>query len=97
MHHQSGRGENIRQSFDALGRLTALHSSDGTVSFQYTYDANSQPILIQNLVNGTETAKCYDENGILLQETLANGLTVFNEADHLGRVTSILHPDGTRG
>jgi len=71
-------------SYDPLGRLSTLKSSRGDIAYAYRYDKNDRVIEVNSL-EGT-TKRAYDIYGHLIQETLANGLSL----------TSFYNPQGER-
>ena len=88
-------GTMLFHAYDAFGRLSALKSSDNTVHYAYRYDRNSNPIQIDDLVNGTSTYKSYDSQNRLTEEKLAHGLTLKYAYDGLGRPTIVTLPDNS--
>lgn len=86
-------GTILHYIYDALGRLKEYRASDNTFHYVYEYDLNGNPIRIADQVNGTETEKFFDKNNRLIQETLANGLTLKYTYDLSGKPIKITFPD----
>lgn len=93
--HIKTDGSILHHTYDALGRLASLHSSDGTIHYVYRYDLNSNPIQVDDLINKTTTIKRYDDNGRLIRETLGNGLALRYSYDKMGRSTQVTLPDSS--
>lgn len=89
-------GTKIHHTYDAMGRLSELRSSDLTVHYTYQYNANHQPTLITDHVTNTKTERTYDYDGNLLSETLGNGLTLNYTYDHAGRPIELELPDTSK-
>ena len=85
----------LNHTYDMLGRLTTLRSSDGTVSYHYTYDANGNVVQVDDLVNHRSTYKQYDANNRPISETLGNGLSVEYMYDGQGRIIHLNLPGHT--
>ena len=101
-YNQYGQKENfikadgiiLSHTYDEMGRLESLKSSDGTVHYFYHYDANSNPVKIDDLIKGIST-KCIYEQGRLIEETLSNGLSLKYTYDRIGRLLQLTFPDHT--
>ncbi len=78
-----------RTSYDTLGHLQTLQSSDGTISYRYVYDLNSNLLQSDDLVNGQTTNRQYDTLNRLTAERLATGLTFAYAYDPLGRIQHV--------
>jgi len=83
-------------TYDAMGRLEILKSSDGTIDYSYQYDLNSNPILVEDRINKMATARKYDSNGFLIHEELGNHLNIDYCYDYIGRTKEITLPDSTK-
>lgn len=83
----------LTHTYDGLGRLESLSSSDHTIHYKYHYDSNSNPILVEDLIQQTSTIKKYDTQNRLKEEVQANGLCVAYQYDRLGRPTQMTLPD----
>lgn len=88
-------GISIYHEYDAFGRLATYRSSDETIHYTYQYDKKGNPLCVSDVINGNSTKCRYDMYGQLLDETLANGLTLSYEYDLLGRVKTVQLPDNT--
>ncbi len=84
----------LTHTYNALGLLQALASSDGSIHYQYTYSPSGLPLQVDDLVNNTVTTRTYYK-GRLQQETLGNGLAIGYEYDRIGRPTKVIFPDQT--
>lgn len=83
-------GQTLFYTYDSLGRLSETNSSDKTIHYRYTYDINSNPILVENLIDKNATHRTYDPHSRLLQETLANSLScqmTYTPEGHLKHLT----------
>lgn len=89
-------GITLEYTYDDLSRLTALKSSDNSVHYQFIYNKNGDLIEELNVLTQAKTLKTYNGKGDLLQETLANGLSIKKTYDSLGRKTSLTLHEGTR-
>ena len=89
-------GSRINQEYDPMGRLAKFASEDGSFGYAYTYDVNSRPTKIVDLINQTETSRVYDANGCLIKEVLGNGLSMEYAYDRLGRPVREVLPDGSK-
>ena len=88
-------GTSLAHSYDNLGRLISLKSSDGTVHYNYSYDLNGNPIQVDDLINAKVTTRIFDANNCLNRETLGNDLSIGLKNDYLGRTTEVTLPDGS--
>lgn len=88
-------GTTLSHTYDPLGRLATLKSSDNTVSYAYHYDANNNPVQIDDLIHSTTTKRTYDTQGRLSKEQQAHGLVMQYAYDDLGRPLQITLPDNT--
>ncbi len=86
-------GITLRHTYDSLGHLQTLVSSDGTISYSYAYDLNSNLLQSHDLVAGQTTTRQYDTLNHLVGETLATGLTSTYLYDSLGRIQQVYLPD----
>lgn len=89
-------GTVLSHTYDALGRLASLQSSDHTIHYVYEYDLSGNPIQVTNLIDGSVTQRQYDNSGHLAVETLGNQLTMAYQYDALGRATEITLPNATK-
>jgi YD repeat-containing protein len=69
-------GVQLTYEYDPLNRLSLLTSTDNTIQYTYDYDLNDNLKCIRNPLDGTCTLREYDDQDRLIQETLANGLTI---------------------
>ena len=82
-------GVTLNYTYDVLGRLENLTSSDKTISYLYTFDAlNNIKTVVDPFDPKKTTVRTHDKQSRLIAETLENGLQISNEYDHQGRLTS---------
>lgn len=86
-------GCEIYQAFDLLGRLKSYSASDGSFSYTYEYDLNSNLVKSHDLVNNQVTSRMYDASDRMVSETLGNGLEVTYSYDRIGRPVKVTLPD----
>ncbi len=86
-------GVTLHYEYDSQGRLACYSSSDQTVHYRYTYDANNNVLAVVDEVQGTTTLRSYDCANRLTQEILGNGLKVRYQYDGIGRMTRMGLPD----
>lgn len=80
-------------SYHPTGLLASLSSSDGSISYQYKYNRNGQPLQIHDANRITE--RKYDSAGNMEAETLSNGYLLTYDFDGLNRPISITLPDAS--
>jgi len=86
----------LERTYDGLGRLTALNSSDCSCSYTYEYNDSGELIKLNDLLTNTATTRMYDRADRLEQETLANGLQLkITGYDGAQRRKGLILPDGT--
>lgn len=85
----------ILHKYDALGRLKSHISSDGTINYKYSYDANGNVLKIKDRIHDLLTHKEYDSLNRLIKDTLANGLSISYSYDGLNQPQTITFPDQT--
>lgn len=83
----------LHHSYDPLGRLKNLYSSDGTLDYEYTYNGNHLVTKVLDKIHRTETIRRYDIQGRLQEETLCNGLGMKYFYDSANQLTQIELPD----
>lgn len=88
-------GVSLFYSYDPLGRLSELSSSDRTLHYRYHYDLLSNPYLVEDLIFNTATEKEYSMHGEVLKEILGNGLSIRSIYSNEGHLTSLTLPDNT--
>jgi YD repeat-containing protein len=86
-------GVSLHYTYDALGRLSSFYSSDGSVHYVYSYDRLSHPIRVDDLVLNRSSNRKYDLFGNVIEENLANGLTVNMLYNTEGKIESLSLPD----
>lgn len=85
----------VSYSYDGLGRQTAVKTSEGTCHYLFKYDLMGNLIESFDGIHKRCTIRKYDHFGNLLQETLANHLTLDSTYDALNRRTRLTFPDGS--
>lgn len=88
-------GTTLNYTYDPIGRLHTLISSDATVSYRYHYDLNNNTIQIEDTINASSTLRTYDQHNHMKSETLAHGLSLKYNYDNLGRTSKVILPDAT--
>lgn len=78
-------GDVLHYEYDTLGRVQRFFSSD--FDYHYTYDIKDRVIEVYDSLSKTKTIRCYDSLGNIVQETLANNLTLLYTYDSLNRKT----------
>ena len=86
-------GIELVYTYDALGRLKTMTSSDGSIDDCYTYNLSHQVKEVHDRKNQTLTTRHYNALGQLEQETLGHGLQLTYLYDRMGRVTHLTLPD----
>ena len=86
-------GVSLHHSYDGLGRLLHLHSSDGTVDYSYCYDGNDNLLAVTDGVNGSVCRRRYDNHNRCIYECQANGLEVEYCYDEENRLTDVRFDD----
>ncbi len=88
-------GTSLIYGYDDFGRVSSLHSSDGTIHYEYLYDPVGNLIQSKDLVHNTLLERDYDENNNLIREQLPNGNESRYTYDHQGRLSKITLPDSS--
>lgn len=86
-------GLSLYYTYDPLGRLATLVSSDQTISYAYHYNRRHQLLSIEDREAEQITTLAYDIDGHLQEEYLAHGLALAYTYDRLGRIASLTLPD----
>ncbi len=85
-------GTQINHAYDPLNRLSTLSSSDGTIEYRYSYDANGNIIQVEDIKANTSYTYSYDAWGKKTKDTFLNALSSTFVYDRLGRITSYTLP-----
>ena len=88
-------GVALENSYDPAGQLTQVRSSDGTIHYSFLYNKIGQQIEAKDEFTLKTTLRSYDPQGRLVQETLANGLTLTSDYDEQGRITHLRLPNSS--
>lgn len=86
-------GVSLKRTYDPLGNLLSLTSSDNSISYTYRYNKLNQLLESKDLNTGTTTLRTLDTQGRILKEKLANNLTLASNYDPRGRRTNLTLPD----
>jgi len=85
----------LTSTYDPLGRLLRIFSSDNTIDYTYHYDLNNNPLQVDDNVHNTMTKRIFDNNNQMTQETLANGYSLQYTYDRTGRPLKVTLPDAS--
>jgi RHS repeat-associated protein len=88
-------GVKLFYQYDQLGREIGMHSSDGSVSYSYTYDLNDHLLQSADHINGFNLSRQYDFFGNLIFEEFPNGWFISLQYDGHQRLTDFLLPDSS--
>lgn len=88
-------GVELVHTYDCFDNLKELISSDATIHYRNTYDANGQLISVEDRITGAISSRSYSPFGELIADTLATGFTLKNRYDTCGRRKEFLLPDET--
>lgn len=83
----------IEYEYDSAGRLKQVKSNDTTIHYLLHYNQEGRVACVEDLIHQLKNLRIYDLEGQVLTETLANGLTLQNSYDELGRRTQLTLPD----
>lgn len=87
----------LEHTYDTMGRLKTLKSSDGSIAYTYTYDErHDQVTAVLDERTGLATKREYDFLGQLKTEVLGHGLALQYTYDPIGRVRQVTLPDQTQ-
>lgn len=83
----------VCHTYDALGRLATMETSDEAIRYAYTYDGNNNILEVEDLLSQSRTLRSYDVLGNVITETLAHGHVLEYVYDPLSRLTEVVLPD----
>nr|NGX31764.1 putative deoxyribonuclease RhsB [Chlamydiota bacterium] len=86
-------GTQIHYIYDAFGKLLHLYTFPTSISYHYIYNKKSQLIETRNEQNILLNRRKYDTQGNTIEETFANGYTVYKEFDPFNRLIKIIYPN----
>lgn len=86
-------GEVLTYQYDAMGRLKEYFGHD--IHYRYIYDICSNPIVVENLIDGNATACTYDVHHRKIKESLANSLSSQMTYTPEGYLKSLILPDAS--
>lgn len=75
----------LHYAYNALGDLTQLSSSDGSIDYAFHYDKMGRLIGTLNGKDGRTSFLSFDGHGRVISELQENGLALQNQYDKLGR------------
>ncbi len=81
--------------YDEMGHLTALFSSDSSVSYQYSYDAQGNLCSIKDIAARKEVKRSMNSFGKIVDESLDDEIRLHNSYDNQGRRTCLELFDGS--
>jgi len=79
----------LTHTYDGLGRLQELSSSDKTIHYRYSYDLNDNLLKTEDLIQNTTTECFYDHLNRLISEKQATGNLVSYAYDKANRLESV--------
>lgn len=82
-------------TYDDLGRIDTQTSSDGSISYQFKYDLNNSLLEINDLKNGWNITRAYNEHRLPKTEKMSNGVEIKYDYDRLGRPVKLTLADGS--
>ena len=82
-------GTVLENSYDILGNLVLLSSSDGSINYSYVYNKLGDLLELRDLNTDLAIQREVDCKGRVLKERLPHGLSLENTYDSLGRRTSL--------
>ncbi len=88
-------GTTLENTFDPLGCLIELTSSDGSVHYTYLYNKLGQQLESHDQILHTTTKRQYDPCGRLLSEKLASGYTLSGKYNDSGQRIHLQLPDNS--
>lgn len=102
IYHENGHlahkikpdGVKVSYLYDSAGRLKEIVAPD--VHYLYNYDAKGQVLSIHDLITQKVTMRQYDAIGNVIEETLANGLTLKTTHSAIGGLKECILPDQSR-
>ncbi len=71
--------------------MIRYYSSDHTVDYGFEYNDANLPVKVVDNIHNTVTERVYNSNHDLVEEKMANGLTLNYEYDSMGRMTAICY------
>jgi RHS repeat-associated protein len=86
-------GTALLKTYDELGRLSTVTSTDQTLGYLYEYNKNNQVIRATDLIHRSVTARTYDSMGRMRQEIAGNGFIVNFDYDRSNRLSNVQFPD----
>lgn len=87
-------GSTLTFSYDKLGHINQLISSDKTVDTTFTCDKLGRITTAHDNKRNLTTKRHYNWRNQLLQEQLGNGLLITSHYDNAGRRIRLIHNDG---
>jgi len=88
-------GTRITMTYDSMGRLQRLESSDDSIAYLYHYDSNDNLIEVEEVKTGKRNERHFNALQQLTREKLFTGLTMKYAYDLSGRLKEATLPDGS--
>lgn len=85
----------VERTYDHLGHLKTLGSSDQSCLYAYKHNRVGELLELKDLLTQQSTIRTYDFFGRMIQEKLANDLTLQNAYDAMNRRILLTLPDGS--
>lgn len=86
-------GTSIEKTYDALQRLESIKDKSGSFSYFFTYDQHGNLIKSEDLVNGLNILRSYNNLGQMITENFGNEILVQYSYDAIGRPLHVILPD----
>ena len=88
-------GTQIDHTYNALGKLSRMFSSDGTIDYTYTYDESQRLIHVEDHLNQFSLERSYNQLNALKEESFNALFALKYDYDSDGRCTVLTLPDAT--
>lgn len=88
-------GISIFYEYDSEGRVLRHYASDSTIDYVFTYDEKGNLVHVLDVINQSACSRIYNEKNKLVEEILANGLSIQNDYDAAGRRIALHFQDGS--
>ncbi len=89
-------GSSLNYTYDGLGRRISLKSSDGTLSYSYSYDKNDNMLSAKDEISHTAISRTYNDFNELVNDTLPYTHTFKYAYDLLGNIGEVTLPDQSK-
>lgn len=88
-------GATLFYTYNPLGHLTEISSSDNTIHYQFQRDPLGKILSSTDLLTKKSLYRSYDNSGNLIEERLSNGLALRYRYDARNRKTAAYFPDNS--